>query len=189
MKKLVVLVSGSGTNLQRIMQAISDQEIHNVEISLVVADRDCYGLTRAEEAGIPFQLIKRGKEFCTKLDEIIPEDTSLIVLAGFLSVLTSEFCEKWKGKMINVHPSLLPKFGGKGMWGMHVHNAVKEAGEKESGASVHFVTTGVDEGEVIVQGKIQVEEHDTPEDIARKVHQVEYEIFPLAIEKVLSKNE
>ncbi|MDE5450846.1 formyltransferase family protein, partial [Elizabethkingia meningoseptica] len=77
MKKLVVLVSGSGTNLQRIMQAISDQEIHNAEISLVIADRDCYGLTRAEEAGIPFQLIKRGKEFCTKLDEIIPEDTSL----------------------------------------------------------------------------------------------------------------
>ena len=186
MKKIVILVSGSGTNLQRIIKAITDKEIQNAEISLVVADRDCYGLKRAEDAGIPFQLIKRGKDFCQKLDTVIPEDTSLIVLAGFLSVLTQEFCEKWEGKMINVHPSLLPKFGGKGMWGMHVHNAVKEAGETESGATVHFVTTGVDEGEVILQGKITVEENDTPEDIAGKVHQIEYDIFPLAIEKVLN---
>ena len=132
MKKIVVLISGSGTNLQRIIDCVESGEIADTKISLVVADRDCYGLQRAENAGIPHQLIKRGKSFSEKLEKIVPEDIDLIVLAGFLSILNDQFCKKFQNKIINIHPALLPKFGGLGMWGMNVHNAVLEAGEKES---------------------------------------------------------
>lgn len=185
MKNIVVLVSGSGTNLQRILDCIDSGEIANAKVSLVVADRECYGLQRAELAGIENHMIKRGKSFSDKLENILPKNTDLIVLAGFLSILSNEFCEKYSGKIINIHPALLPKFGGFGMWGMNVHNAVIEAGEKESGATVHFVTSGIDEGEIILQGKVKVEESDTAETLAAKVHEVEYEIFPKAIDKIL----
>lgn len=186
MKNIVVLVSGSGTNLQRIIDTIESGEIANANISLVVSDRDCFGLQRADNAGIPHQLIKRGKSFSEKLDAILPENTDLIVLAGFLSILNDTFCKKYQGKIINIHPALLPKYGGFGMWGMNVHNAVIEAKEKESGATVHYVTSGIDEGEIILQGKVEINENDTPETLAAKVHQVEYDIFPKAIDKVLN---
>lgn len=185
MKNIVVLVSGSGTNLQRIIDTIEAGEIQNAKVSLVVADRECFGLERAKNHNIENILIPRGKNFSSELAKVIPENTDLIVLAGFLSILKSEFCENWNGKIINIHPALLPKFGGKGMWGMNVHNAVIEAKEVESGATVHFVTPGIDEGEAILQKSFEVTAEDTPETLAQKVHQIEYEIFPLAINKVL----
>lgn len=185
MKNIVVLISGSGTNLQRIIDTIAMGEIQNAKVSLVVADRECYGLERAKNHNIDKVLIPRGKNFSNELAQIIPENTDLIVLAGFLSILKPEFCEKWKGKIVNIHPALLPKFGGKGMWGHHVHNAVVEAQEKESGATVHFVTSGIDEGEIILQKSFEITENDTPETVAEKVHLIEYEIFPKAINKVL----
>ncbi|MDH6253255.1 phosphoribosylglycinamide formyltransferase-1 [Chryseobacterium sp. H1D6B] len=185
MKNIVILVSGSGTNLQRIIDSIESGDIQNAKVSLVVADRECYGLERAANHKIDNVLIPRGKNFSSELDKIIPQDTDLIVLAGFLSILKPEFCENWNGKIINIHPALLPKFGGKGMWGMNVHHAVIEAGEKESGATVHFVTSGIDEGEAILQKSFEVTENDTAETLAEKVHLVEYEIFPTAINKVL----
>lgn len=185
MKNIVILVSGSGTNLQRIIDCIDSGEIPSTKIALVVADRECFGLKRAENHNIPNLLIKRGKDFCEQLDRALPRDTDLIVCAGFLSIITPEFAEKYKGKIINIHPSLLPKFGGKGMWGMNVHNAVINAKETESGATVHFVTAGIDEGEIILQGKVSINENDTPETLAEKIHQVEYDIFPKAIVKVL----
>lgn len=186
MKNVVVLVSGSGSNLQRIIDCIDNGEIQNANVSLVVADRACYALERAENHQIPHQLIKRGKDFSENLENILPENTDLIVLAGFLSILSQEFCEKYKGKIINIHPALLPKFGGKGMWGHHVHHAVIEAGEKESGATVHYVTSGIDEGEIILQGKVEIEDGDTPDSLAQKIHQLEYDIFPKAINKILN---
>lgn len=185
MKNIVILVSGSGTNLQRIIDCIASGEIPDTKISLVVADRECFGLQRAARAGIPYHLISRGKAFSENLEKIIPENTDLIVLAGFLSILDKEFCENFNGKIINIHPALLPKFGGKGMWGMNVHKAVLEAGEKESGATVHFVTSGIDEGEIILQGKTEISDNETPESLAEKVHQIEYDIFPKAINMVL----
>lgn len=185
MKNIVILVSGSGTNLQRIIDTIDNGEIPNAKVSLVVADRECYGLERAKNHHIDHILIPRGKNFSSELAKVVPENTDLIVLAGFLSILKPEFCENWEGKIINIHPALLPKFGGKGMWGMNVHNAVIEAGEKQSGATVHFVTSGIDEGETILQKCFDVEENDTPKILAQKVHQIEYEIFPKAINKVL----
>lgn len=186
MKKITILVSGSGTNLQRIIDCIDANEIKNAEINLVVADRECFGLERAAKHQIDNVLIPRGKTFSDELDKIIPKDTDLIVLAGFLSILKSDFCQKWDKKMINIHPSLLPKFGGKGMWGHHVHEAVIEAKEKESGATVHYVTTGVDEGDIILQGKVELDENETTESLAQKIHHVEYDIFPKAINKVLN---
>lgn len=186
MKNIVVLISGSGTNLERILECINSGEIRNGKVTMVVADRDCYGLQRAENHGIENHLIKRGKSFSENLERILPENTDLIVLAGFLSILNDDFCSKYQGKIINIHPALLPKFGGFGMWGMNVHNAVIDAKEKESGATVHYVTSGIDEGEVILQGKVAVDENDTPETLAKKIHEVEYEIFPIAIDKVLN---
>lgn len=185
MKNLVILVSGSGTNLQRIIDTIDSGEIPNAKISLVVADRECYGLERAKNHNIESILIPRGKNFSAELAKVIPGNTDLIVLAGFLSILKPEFCESWKKKIINIHPALLPKFGGKGMWGHHVHNAVIEAKEKESGATVHFVTSGIDEGEAILQKSFEITENDTPETVAEKVHLIEYEIFPKAIGEIL----
>ena len=186
MKNITILISGSGSNLQRIIDCIDNGEIQNAKINLVIADRECFGLERAAKHNIKNILIPRGKNFSSELNEIIPKDTDLIVLAGFLSILKSEFCEKWNGKIINIHPSLLPKFGGKGMWGHHVHKAVIEAKENESGATVHFVTSGIDEGEIILQGKFEVFENDTAESLAEKVHKIEYDIFPKAINKVLN---
>lgn len=185
MKNIVVLVSGSGTNLQRIIDTIDSGEIRNAKVTLVVADRECFGLERAKNHNIENILIPRGKNFSSELAKVIPQNTDLIVLAGFLSILKPEFCENWNGKIINIHPALLPKFGGKGMWGMNVHNAVIEAKEVESGATVHFVTPGIDEGEAILQKSFEVTADDTPETLAQKVHQIEYEIFPIAINKVL----
>lgn len=187
MKNLVILISGSGTNLQRIIDCIDSGEIPNAKINLVVADRECYGLERAKNQNILNLVIKKGKSFSDELEKAIPENTDLIILAGFFSILSKSFTEKFGGKIINIHPSLLPKFGGKGMWGMNVHKAVLEAGEKESGATVHFVTSGIDEGEIILQEKTEISENETPETLAEKIHNVEFEIFPKAINNVLMR--
>jgi phosphoribosylglycinamide formyltransferase-1 len=186
MKNLTILISGSGTNLQRIIDATKSGEIENAKINLVIADRACFGLERAEKEGVKNILIKRGKDFSQNLENQIPENTDFIVLAGFLSILSKEFCENYEGKIINIHPSLLPKFGGKGMWGHHVHQAVLDANEKESGATVHFVTYGIDEGEIILQKSFPIDEGDTVEILQKKVHVVEQEIFPKAINLALN---
>jgi phosphoribosylglycinamide formyltransferase-1 len=186
MKNIVILISGSGSNLQRIIDCIEEGEIQNAKISLVVADRECFGLQRVENHGIKNILIKRGKDFSENLKQIIPENTDLIVLAGFLSILTKEFCETFQGKIINIHPALLPKYGGKGMWGHHVHEAVLANEEKESGATVHYVTSGIDEGEIILQKSFGISEGETLETLAEKIHAIEYEIFPKAINLVLN---
>ena len=187
MKNLTILISGSGTNLQRILDATKSGEIENAKINLVIADRPCFGLERAEKEGVKNILLKRGKDFSQNLENQILIDTDFIILAGFLSILSKEFCEKYEGKIINIHPSLLPKFGGKGMWGHHVHQAVLDANEKESGATVHFVTYGIDEGEIILQKTFPINEGDTVEILQKKVHEIEQEIFPIAINLVLNK--
>lgn len=185
MKNIVVLVSGGGTNLQRIIDCIENGEIPTAKISMVVADRDCFGLQRAKNHHIPNLLIPRGKNFSIDLKNDLPENTDLIILAGFLSILNRDFCESFSGKIINIHPSLLPKFGGKGMWGHHVHEAVLLANEKESGATVHYVTAGIDEGEIILQKSFGISENETLESLAEKIHEIEFDIFPKAINKVL----
>ena len=186
MKNIVILVSGNGSNLQRIIDCIESGEIPDAKISLVVADRECFGLERARKSSIPEKLIPRGKNFSSELLKNLPENTDLIVLAGFLSILSKEFCESFPGKIINIHPALLPKFGGKGMWGNHVHEAVLKAQEKESGATVHFVEAGIDEGEIILQKSFPIVENETLETLAQKIHEIEFEIFPKAINLILA---
>lgn len=172
--KLAVFVSGSGTNLQNIIDAIQDGTLQNTEISMVMADRDCFAIERALDAEIPTYLLEDRKTFSKDADfNLEGEEVDLIVLAGFLSILTPEFTEKWKGKIINIHPALLPKFGGKGMYGEKVHQAVLASGDKKSGATVHFVTAGVDEGDIIIQDEFPVDESDTVQDLQRKVAEVE----------------
>ncbi|WP_312820294.1 phosphoribosylglycinamide formyltransferase [Kaistella carnis] len=189
MKNIVVLVSGGGTNLQRIIDCIESGEIPNAQISLVVADRECFGLQRAKNSNIPCKLIPRGKTFSSELQKLLPENTDLIILAGFLSILNKEFCETFSGKIINIHPSLLPKFGGKGMWGHHVHEAVLEAGEKKSGATVHYVTSGIDEGAIILQKSFDISLDETLITLAAKIHEIEFEILPKAVNLVLNNDE
>lgn len=189
MKNIVVLVSGGGTNLQRIIDCIESGEIPNAQISLVVADRECFGLQRAKNSNIPCKLIPRGKTFSSELQKVLPENTDLIILAGFLSILNKEFCETFSGKIINIHPSLLPKFGGKGMWGHHVHEAVLEAGEKKSGATVHYVTSGIDEGGIILQKSFDISLDETLITLAAKIHEIEFEILPKAVNLVLNNDE
>lgn len=186
MKSIVVLVSGGGTNLQRIIDVIEAKEISNALIQLVVADRDCYAIERAENHNIQTAVIKRGRGFSDRLSKLIPPGTDLIVLAGFLTILSPEFCQQFSGKIINIHPSLLPKYGGNGMWGDFVHKAVLDNQESRSGATVHYVTAGVDQGDIILQKGFDLSPDETLDSLKEKVHKVEYEIFPEAIRKVLT---
>lgn len=189
MPKIVVLVSGSGSNLQSIIDAIKHGDL-DCNIAGVIADRDCYGLTRAKEAGIPAYLVDRKtyrEELSQEIDKLIPQDSSLIVLAGFLSILDNAFIDKWQNRIINIHPSLLPKFGGHGMWGNRVHEAVLASGETESGCTVHLVTSEIDCGQIIVQQKVPVLKDDTVESLRLRVQQTEHLAMLAAIRKILEK--
>lgn len=186
MKNICILLSGSGTNLQNISECISKGEIKNATINLVISDRDCFGLKRAQNLDLNTVLIERGSNFTENLVNAIPENTDLIVLAGFLSILNESFFKKISIPIINIHPSLLPKFGGKGMWGNHVHKSVIAEKEVESGATVHFVTQEVDAGKIISQKSFKLGVEETAETLAEKVHQIEYEIFPKAIQKIIN---
>ena len=182
--KIAVFVSGGGTNLQNIIDAVEDGTLSNVEISMVMTDRDCYAIERSLDKDIRTYVLDR-KTFSEDAEHnLIDEDIDLIVLAGFLTILSPEFISKWGSKMINIHPSLLPKFGGKGMYGSKVHQAVLDAGEKVSGATVHYVTAGVDEGQTICQGTFEIEEGDEIADLQRKVAEVEGKIVIEAIKQI-----
>lgn len=182
--RLAVLISGSGTNLQCIIDAIKTNKLTQTEIICVIADRECFGVERAEKEGIQTFLFKRNKELSSKIDKAIDTKVDFIVLAGFLSILSDEFTQKWDKKIINIHPSLLPKFGGKGMYGQYVHKAVLEAKETKSGATVHFVTKAIDEGEIIVQKSFKIDSGDTVKDLQDKVRNIEHQILIEAIEKI-----
>ena len=182
--KIAVFVSGGGTNLQNIIDAVEDGTLSNVEISMVMTDRDCYAIERSLDKDIRTYVLDRKTFFFFSEHNLIDEDIDLIVLAGFLTILSPEFISKWGSKMINIHPSLLPKFGGKGMYGSKVHQAVLDAGEKVSGATVHYVTAGVDEGQTICQGTFEIEEGDEIADLQRKVAEVEGKIFIEAIKQI-----
>ncbi len=186
--KIAVFVSGSGSNLQNIIDAVQDGRLPNVEIAMVMADRNCYAVERALDMDIPTYLLEDRKSFSEDADHNLEgENIDLIVLAGFLSILTPEFTEKWKNKIINIHPALLPKYGGKGMYGAKVHQAVFESGDTKSGATVHFVNSGIDEGEIILQGEFEIEKTDKVVDLQEKVAIVEKEILINAIQSLAEK--
>ena len=183
--KLAIFVTGSGTNCENIIRYFSDKP--EVEIPIVVSSRsDAYALVRAEQLGVPTAVITR-QQFVDEPRLVIHtvRGCDYIILAGFLPKIPTYLIDQFPNRIINIHPALLPKFGGKGMWGHHVHEAVKAAGETETGMTVHWVTPICDAGEIIAQFKVALSPDDTVDDIAEKEHQLEMAHFPKVVEDIL----
>lgn len=186
-KRIALFASGSGTNAENIMKYFTDSKHIKVD-SLWSNKPNALALKRAEKLGVDTFVFSRHElnetgEVAKKLNE---RGIDLIVLAGFLWLIPEELINNFS--IINIHPALLPKYGGKGMYGMNVHQAVVKNCEKESGITIHFVNPVYDDGEMLFQAKCPVLPSDTPEDVAQKVHVLEYKHFPEVIEKILLKN-
>lgn len=184
MFKIAVLVSGGGTNLQNIINNVKNGYLQ-AKIDVVIGNRECYGIERAKNEGIETFVVEK-PNISRKIENILESrDIDLIVLAGFLAILDREFIEKYPKKIINIHPSLLPKFGGAGMYGINVHSAVLKAGEKESGCTVHYVDVGIDSGEIIAQRRVEVKDLDTPEDLQKRVLVEEHILLSDVIKNII----
>ncbi|SHE74546.1 phosphoribosylglycinamide formyltransferase [Caloramator proteoclasticus] len=186
MFNIAVLISGSGTNLESILNAVEKDEIKS-KVVLVIADRECYGIERAKKRGIETYILDRKAyrdELSDSIYELVKDKADFIVLAGFLSILKGDILKGYKDRIINLHPSLLPKFGGVGMYGDNVHRAVLENREKITGCTVHFVDEGVDTGRIILQRTVSVDYEDKIEDIKRKVQREEHIAIVEAIKKL-----
>lgn len=184
--KVGVLVSGGGTNLQAIIDACERGEIKG-EVAVVISDKsDAFALERARKKGIPaIHIPPKGlkrEEHEKLVDEALSKHgVDLVVLAGYMRILTPWLIQKYSGRMMNVHPALLPSFGGEGMYGEHVHEAVLKHGCKISGCTVHFVSTEVDGGPIILQESVPVLENDTPTTLANRIHPVEHRLYTKAV--------
>ena len=186
-QNLAIFASGSGSNAEVFFKFFRGNK--NINICLLLSNnKNAFALQRAENFGILGITFDR-KEFyeTDKILNLLKENQiSFIVLAGFLWKVPMNLITSYPRRMVNIHPALLPKFGGKGMYGMHVHRAVIEAGEKETGMTIHYVTENYDEGEIIFQGKCEVESSDSPETLAKKVQQLEHKFYPEVVAKILS---
>lgn len=195
MLNIAVLVSGGGTNLQAIIDAVNDGKITNTKISLVISNKEnAYALERAEKTGIESKYISpkqySDKEEYSKamIDVLNEAEVDLVVLAGFLVVLPGSFVKAFEGKIINIHPSLIPSFCGDGFYGLKVHEAALERGVKVTGATVHYVDSGTDTGPIIAQKAVYIEEGDTPEILQKRVmEQAEWILLPEVINKIANK--
>ena len=184
--KIAVLVSGGGTNLQALLDAQQAGKIPHGEIALVISNKEgAYALTRAANFGVKAQVIT-GKDFETKLQQALEEnDIQMIVLAGFMKILSGEFTSKWPDRILNIHPALIPSFCGEGYYGLRVHEEALRYGVKVTGATVHFVNEIPDGGRIIAQKAVEIEEGDTPEVLQRRVmEQAEWILLPKAVELV-----
>ena len=188
--RISVLVSGGGTNLQALIDAQQSGIITSGEISLVVSNNpDAFALERAKKAGIKTAICNKkelGSRFETELISVLEENnTDIIVLAGFMCILSENFTSHFADRIINVHPSLIPSFCGKGFYGLKVHEAALEYGVKVTGATVHFVNEIPDGGKIIMQKAVEIKEGDTPETLQRRVmEEAEWKILPLSLQKV-----
>ena len=185
-----VLVSGGGTNLHALIDASARGELPSVGLELVVSNRPgAYALTRAENAGIPGLFIPNGPDFEAELEaELTARGIEMIILAGFLRILSAGFIDRWQGRIINVHPSLIPSFCGKGFYGLRVHEAALARGVKVTGATVHIVTAEADAGPILLQKAVCIEEGDTPEILQRRVmEQAEWKLLPQAAEMLAQR--
>ncbi|MCT4583880.1 MAG: phosphoribosylglycinamide formyltransferase [Peptostreptococcaceae bacterium] len=185
MLNIAVLISGSGSNLQRLIDECKNNNI-NGNIKLVISNKEnVYGLQRAKEENIKNLYINDEEDIKNELKK---ENIDLIVLAGFLKILSKDFIKEYKNKIINIHPSLIPSFCGKGYYGMKVHEAVIKKGVKISGATVHFVNEIADEGPIIMQKTVEVDINDSKESVAKKVLEVEHEILPYVVKQFCEGN-
>jgi len=187
MPRIVVLVSGNGTNLQYLIDKVKSKEL-NVSISAVVSDRECFALKRAEMEGIPyFCLNRKEKNFGTNLLSLLNKYADFVVCAGFLSIIDPLIIQKFQYRIINLHPALLPAFGGKGMFGNNVHRAVLDYGCKITGCTVHFITDDIDGGPIILQYAIPVLDNDDEQSLAQRLSLFEHNILFEAV-KLLCEN-
>lgn len=183
MKKIAVFISGGGTDLQSLIDNVHEQ---SGVIRLVVSSRgDAYGLKRAKRKGIETMVLPKGEYDSALLEELKKREVEWIVLAGFLKILSPELIRHFPRHIVNIHPSLIPAFSGPGFYGMRVHEAVYRAGVKWSGATVHFVSEVVDGGAILLQEVVPVLEADGPEEIARRVLELEHRILPVAVKACL----
>lgn len=188
MLKIGVLVSGGGTNLQAIIDKVHGR---CGEITVVISNNaDAYGLTRAQNSNIPTAVVLE-KEFADyeaynqALIEVLKEHgVDLVVLAGYMKIITPSFVSAFPNRIVNIHPALIPSFCGEGYYGMHVHNAVIEYGVKVTGATVHFVNEEADGGPIIAQKTVEVADDDTPESIQKKVLRIEHTLLPWVVEQI-----
>ncbi len=185
MKKIVIFASGSGTNAENIVEYFSKN--NEVEVSMILTNNKKAGvIERAKRMGIPCKYFSKEDFFETqRVMHLLEKEADFIVLAGFLWKVPENIIEAFPNKILNIHPALLPKYGGKGMYGMNVHNAVVENKETESGITIHYVNENYDEGAIVFQEKVEVTPNDTAESVAEKIHILEYEHFPRVIEKCL----
>ncbi len=185
-KRIAIFASGSGSNCENLIRYFEGSE--SVRCALVVSNKaDAYVLERAKRLGVPTAIMP--KVLLNDPEAMLPllkkYDIDFIVLAGFLPLVPNFIIEAFPRRIINLHPALLPKYGGKGMWGHHVHEAVKEAGETETGMTVHWVTPVCDGGDIIAQYKCEIAPSDSVEDIAEKEHQLEMRYFPEVVERII----
>lgn len=194
MLNIAVFASGRGSNFEALQRAIVEQNI-SASIVVVISNNSSSGvLTLAQSFGIPALHISQRQYSDTKLfrqkvlDTLSAFNVNFIVLAGYMKMLDAEIIRTFPDKIINIHPALLPKFGGEGMYGMNVHRAVIDAHEKESGATVHYVNEAYDEGRIIGQQRVDVSQNETPESLAAKVLVVEHQLLPRVIKMLTEKN-
>ena len=188
MNKLAIFVSGSGTNAENIIRYFQTNKKLDTEVAIVISNRaDAYALERAKKLNVPSTVLSRA-DF-NNPDITLPlldsYGINFIVLAGFLLKVPEYIVDRYKGHIVNIHPALLPKFGGKGMYGHHVHEAVVAAGEKETGITIHHVNENYDQGSIIFQATVAVDPNDTPDDVAAKIHELEQLHFPRVIAETL----
>ena len=187
-KHIAIFASGSGTNAENISRFFCKHP--TIKVCLILTNKpDAQVIDRAKNLGIPCHIFSREEFYQTSfvLDELEKYDIDFIVLAGFLWLIPAYLLKDFPKRIINIHPALLPKYGGKGMYGNRVHESVIENREKESGITIHFVNGEYDAGDIIFQAKCPVEENDTPESLAARVHELEYRCLPEVIESVVKK--
>jgi phosphoribosylglycinamide formyltransferase-1 len=185
--RIAVFASGSGSNAQRLAEYFSGSGV--AEVSVIYCNNpDAYVLERARLLGIPAVLFNRDTFYnnTSVLDDLVSRQIDWIILAGFLWLIPGYILKSFPQRIINIHPALLPAYGGKGMYGMKVHNAVIAAGEKQSGITIHHVNEIYDKGDIIFQATCQVRPEDTPETLAARIHELEYEHFPSVIAKLVA---
>ena len=187
MIRIVIFASGLGTNAENITTYFDNSQ--DVKIVSILSNNAKAGvLKRAQRLGIPTKIFSRKYLFSDEFLNYLKKEADFIILAGFLLKIPEKIIKSFKKKIINIHPSLLPKYGGKGMFGIHVHNAVVTNKEKESGITIHYVNENYDEGAIIFQKKVTLDKDDTPQDVAEKIHKLEQKNFPQVIEKIITKN-
>lgn len=195
MKKIAVFISGSGSDMQSVIDGCESGYIDGKVVCVVASKEGIHGLERAEKHGIDSAVfaLKDYDRDCVKRDEAIinyiaAHDVDLVVLAGYLGIVSEKLVSAYRGRMINIHPSLIPAHCGKGMYGLKVHASVLASGDKVSGATVHYVDEGTDTGDIIVQQRVKVEEGDTPETLQARVLETEHQLLPYAVRFLCRKD-